>query len=195
MVRLWIAALFLLLASTVFAQLYKSVDENGNVVYSDVPPDGTAEPVELPPLNVIEAVKVAPPRSESADPGLPLTYSIQITQPQNEQTFRNTREFPVSVSIDPPLQEGHQVAISLDGVVRVLDGRNAQSAAPQLREFVGRVLTHAATVRFSRTERGAAACERWPSIPNGMSARRLEFTIRRGSESAGSPISATSSIC
>lgn len=118
MVRLWVTAVLLLLTGTVFAQLYKSVDENGNIVYSDVPPDDTAEPVELPPLNVIEAVKVTPPPSAPADPALPLTYSIQITQPQNEQTFRNTREFPVSVSIDPPLQEGHQVAISLDGVVR-----------------------------------------------------------------------------
>ncbi len=117
--RLWITAALLCLASTAVAQLYKYVDENGNVIYSDVPPSEAAEPVDLPPINVIEGVRVAPPASEPPTEQLPLTYSIRITEPQNEQTFQNTREFPVSVSIDPPLQAGHQVAISLDGVVRV----------------------------------------------------------------------------
>ena len=118
-VRFWVTVALLALASAAYAQLYKSIDENGNVVYSDVPPSDGAEPVELPPINVIEGIKVPPPANEQAGEQLPLTYSIRITQPQNEQTFQNTREFPVTVNVEPPLQSGHQVAISLDGEVRV----------------------------------------------------------------------------
>jgi hypothetical protein len=119
--RLWLTGILLALAGTAFAQLYKSIDENGNVVYSDVPPSSDAVPVELPPINVIEAIRVAPPAptSEQPESALPVTYTISIVQPQPDQTFQNTREFPVSVSLEPALQPGHQVAISLDGEVRV----------------------------------------------------------------------------
>ena len=117
--RICMAVILLVLASTAFAQLYKSIDENGNAVYSDVPPTSDAVPVELPPINVIEAIKLEPPASEQPDSPLPVSYAIRIVQPQAEQTFQNTREFPVSVSLEPGLQPGHQLAISVDGEVRV----------------------------------------------------------------------------
>ena len=38
-----------------YAQVYKTVDENGNVVYTDQPPEDGSEPIKLKPLSVIEA--------------------------------------------------------------------------------------------------------------------------------------------
>ena len=38
-----------------FAQVYKTVDEDGNVVYTDQAPKDGAEPMKLPPLSVVEA--------------------------------------------------------------------------------------------------------------------------------------------
>lgn len=116
--QIWLIALLLVLAGSTGAALYKSVDENGNVVYSDVPPDDDAEPVELPPINVMDAVRTSPPATGQPQSVLPVSYTISIVQPQAEQTFRNTREFPVSVSLQPALQSGHQVAISVDGVIK-----------------------------------------------------------------------------
>ncbi len=101
------------------AALYKSIDADGNVVYSDVPPSESAQPVELPPINVIEPVKITPRGDTQPESDLPVTYAISIVQPEAEQTFQNTRQFPVSVSLEPELQPGHQLTISVDGIVRV----------------------------------------------------------------------------
>lgn len=109
-----------LLAGTASAQVYKSTDENGNPVFSDVPSQD-ATPVKLAPINVMDSVKIEPRATEgqSDDSVLPVAYKISIQQPEEEQTFRNTREFPVSVSLEPGLQKGHAVAISLNGEIQV----------------------------------------------------------------------------
>jgi hypothetical protein len=53
---LMLMTLFLATTITVgSAQVFKNVDENGNVVFTDLPPEETSKPMELPPLNVIEA--------------------------------------------------------------------------------------------------------------------------------------------
>lgn len=50
-----LAALLALLAFTADAQeIYRVVDENGNVTYTDQKPDDDAEPMDLPELNVLE---------------------------------------------------------------------------------------------------------------------------------------------
>ena len=51
----------------VFAEVYKTIDENGNVVYTDQPPGPDASPMDLPGLSVISAQKPAPPVIASSD--------------------------------------------------------------------------------------------------------------------------------
>ena len=43
--------------SPVGAQVYKVVDEDGNVTFTDQAPADGSKPVELPPISVIEAPK------------------------------------------------------------------------------------------------------------------------------------------
>ncbi|MCK8659275.1 DUF4124 domain-containing protein, partial [Pseudomonas umsongensis] len=47
--------ILLLIALPATAQIYKYTDAQGNTAYSNQPPDGvTAQPVELPPLNLAD---------------------------------------------------------------------------------------------------------------------------------------------
>ena len=47
-------------------QIYKVVDEDGNVTFTDQKPSSNAEPVDLPPLSVIKTD--TPPPSPSLEP-------------------------------------------------------------------------------------------------------------------------------
>ncbi len=116
----WILAL---LVGGAQAQLYKSYDENGNVVYSDVPPSPSAAPLELPPVNVIEVTPLAPRADAASPPGPPaaaaaVSYTIAILQPTAEETIRNQPTQRVQIDLQPPLQPGHLVTVSIDGTLR-----------------------------------------------------------------------------
>ena len=50
---LFTLALVLAYMPVVFAEVYKTTDEDGNVVYTDQPPDTGAKPIELPGLSII----------------------------------------------------------------------------------------------------------------------------------------------
>ena len=100
------------------AQIYKTVDENGNIVFTDQPASADARPLELSPL---AAISDPVPIAVRPDPALqtrdqPLRYRISIVSPQQDQTLWGTvGNVPVQVSIRPTLQPGHRVAIYLDG--------------------------------------------------------------------------------
>lgn len=101
------------------AAVYKSVDAQGNVVYTDEP-QGNAKPVDLPPLST-----VPPPRSlnqvppeESADKGESVYETISIITPANDDTIRdNTGNVAVSIAVEPALKRsaGHRFQYFLDG--------------------------------------------------------------------------------
>lgn len=113
--------LVLLLAATaVNAGVYKWVDENGVVQYGDRPPEG-AERVDLPPSSTYEPRELpAVEKDESGqaeDEAVIVPYSqVAITQPQDDETVRdNSGNVPLSVELEPPLQQGHRMAVVIDG--------------------------------------------------------------------------------
>jgi alpha-ketoglutarate-dependent taurine dioxygenase len=90
------------LAAQSTGEIYKVVDEEGNVTFTDQRPSDDAQPVDLPPLSVIETEIAVPPTSGSA-PGAgeeeqaPTMKELRrqfrdfrITQPQQEETFWGT---------------------------------------------------------------------------------------------------------
>lgn len=98
------------------AEVYRHVDKNGVVHYSDQPPTRDAKPVVLPPIQVIG------PFSADADAGLDKAfaaapaYKLSIVSPAADETFRgDDRRLPVSVSMDQPLPEGFGLVYLLDG--------------------------------------------------------------------------------
>lgn len=75
--------------ATMARPIYKHVDEQGNVSYSDSPQSQDARPMELPPINTQisetagagELPRAIKPGSEQAD------YSIRIESPANDTTI------------------------------------------------------------------------------------------------------------
>lgn len=116
-------------------QIYKVVDKDGNVTFTDQRPSSDAEPMDLPPLSVIET-DLPPPAAPAAQPGdpeqdKPLTprelrkqfRDFSITQPLQEETFWGTENTVVvtwgsSAEIPPEMS-----------VMLFVDGEGQKAAA------------------------------------------------------------------
>ena len=117
---LLIPTFVLIFSSNVIAEMYKSVDEQGNITYSDTPPEEDAEALEPPMLNTMPTVK---PRPKPEAPDEEITEetkytSLSVITPQNDSTLRsNSGNISVSVSINPALniQQGHYMSVQVNG--------------------------------------------------------------------------------
>jgi len=115
-----ILLLFLCLAvfTTVSGEtLYKWVDSQGNVHYSDKPiPGGTK--IHLPnPTTYTPPTVDVPSRAAEAnrEPAAQGYTSFTISSPTAEQTFWNVDSVTVSVEVAPELKDGDNITITLDG--------------------------------------------------------------------------------
>ncbi len=128
---LWPVAITLLgLAADVsHAQVYKHVQDDGTIVYSDQKPTEDAEPIdaELPTITVVEplvSVDAPAPEAdaeEAANEALERYYrKLKISSPTPDQTIWNTGYvLTARVTNDElPLQSGHQLRFMLDGVTQ-----------------------------------------------------------------------------
>jgi len=121
-----LASLALLAANPLMAQVYKVVDEDGNVTYTDKPPPDGSKPIKLAPISVIEAptYEKAPDPAKKGEEGEELSLrdlrrlyrDFSIISPQPEESVWHP-DGPVAVawSVGNPLQEGMQVTVYLDG--------------------------------------------------------------------------------
>ena len=104
-------------AVAVAATVYKWVDENGVVHYSDQPHQN-AQKVELKAPQTYSAPKtpVTAPTSTKAPPKTGAVYqSCSISEPANDQMFMNTSTVNAGVSTDPVVRQGDTVFVTLDG--------------------------------------------------------------------------------
>jgi Domain of unknown function (DUF4124) len=110
----------LALAGTV----YKWVDENGVVHYSDQP-HPNAQKVQLQSAQTYPAQAGATPAAEAVpSTSQPSTYlGCAVVQPSNEQTFANLDSLTVVVQTDPKLRPGDEIFATLDG--QPLNGKSA----------------------------------------------------------------------
>ena len=117
----WLPILLMVLASAgVHAAVYKSINEKGEVVYSDQPTPN-AKRMKLPELPTY-----TPPPLPSFSAGSPESKpvaaspykSVRIAVPENDATIRdNQGVVRVEVALDPPLmtQQGHKIQFYLNG--------------------------------------------------------------------------------
>lgn len=131
-----VAVVVLLALNPVLAQtIYKSVDENGNVVYSDTDPTGDADRVSLQELSVVEPGKLEDAQglrgnkdigetrdargSQEGEAGEAGDVGLRIVSPESEETVRNTG-YVLSVRVDAAgdLPEDARLAYIVDGEVR-----------------------------------------------------------------------------
>lgn len=117
--------------SDAHARIYKTVDKDGNVVFTDVPPKDKSKAVEIDAANVYTPPPAVAPKRTGSDQATidaeeleeleePVgAYSrLQIVTPEADQAVReNAGNLNVVVSLSPPLVASHQVQILLDGNV------------------------------------------------------------------------------
>ena len=124
---IFLATMLFVLNGMVNAGFYKSVDENGNIVYSDTPTAG-AERLPLPAINTVPAR--TPPKAEAseadkdadaeqAEKKPPTRYSkFSIVTPKNDDTiWDNNGSIPVTLQLEPALdtENGHTVWVYVNG--------------------------------------------------------------------------------
>ncbi len=112
--------------STSHADIYRSVDKDGNVTYTDEP-NSQAEKIELEELPTYEAPSIpaipsiASPNEEQPDSSDTLAvpkYSVSVTSPeQNQSIWAGGGIIEVVASVSPALSEqrGDKLQFKLDG--------------------------------------------------------------------------------
>lgn len=102
--------------------VYRTVDAQGNVIFTDTPPsDGSAaDRIDIQRTNTVEATRLPEP-APAADaaatekPAAP-EYQIAITAPPNETSIpMGPGNFSVSVSVNPKLKKYDGLQLFMDG--------------------------------------------------------------------------------
>lgn len=114
-------------------QIYRWVDEDGVVHYSDEPHPG-AEEIELESAPTISMPRPrstvrrqAEPRDEGDDADAGAYESLAVAQPAAEETLWNIEGvLNVALNLQPALESGHQVRVYLDGTPRMVSGTRFQ---------------------------------------------------------------------
>jgi uncharacterized protein DUF4124 len=100
------------------ATVYKWVDENGIVHYSDQPHPNAqkigVQPAQTYKAGEIPAAPGGPPAPPAAPPPPPYR-GCAIAQPTDDQTFTSVDSLSIVVRTDPALEPGDQIFLTLDG--------------------------------------------------------------------------------
>ncbi|WP_081869670.1 DUF4124 domain-containing protein [Endozoicomonas numazuensis] len=129
MKRIIFSLLLVLPLSGQSSEIYKTVDNNGNVTFTDSPgANKKAEPVELPPITSIPSSPTSsqPAVKQLDDQKGDIYPTFTITEPANDSTVRDNGNFTVNVSLKPRLTVGHTLSLSVDGVQQGKPQRNTQ---------------------------------------------------------------------
>ena len=160
------AILFTLLSvvctATLAATVYKWVDENGVVHYSDQPHENAqkvtiAAPQTYSAPHTASATNKPQTRKETGN-----TYSsCTIVQPAADQTFQNVSSVGVAASSDPAPHDGDQIVLMLDGS-KVLNfpatggaynidpiDRGQHSVQAEVQDVNGKTLCQSSSVTFT----------------------------------------------
>ena len=118
-----IGCLCLSAATVAAAQpVYKVVDEQGNVTFTDTPPSDAAAEVQT--LNATNTTPSMPfddaaiaDDTAMKDTEAPVTYSTRITSPVDQSTVpMGPGDFVVEAAVQPRLRIGEHLVLTLDGV-------------------------------------------------------------------------------
>ena len=99
------------------AEIYKTIDKDGKVVFTDTPEGQPAESVKLKKGSTISLppVKALPP-GQTGDSKESANYrELTIKQPDQNATIRGSGSFSVLAAISPRLRPGDSVQLYIDG--------------------------------------------------------------------------------
>lgn len=110
--------ILLLLVRSLQAEIYKWVDENGNIHFSDKAQPG-AETVTLPPTQTFSPPKTSaplPPTPEITRQATATYTKIMIVQPQDQETIRSNQGLlSVVTRVEPELNKDDKLQLLYDG--------------------------------------------------------------------------------
>lgn len=113
--------MLVLLAQVVAADVYKTVDKDGKIKYTDNPKTEKAEKIELRELNTVPAAQPqALPQSVPVDSintqQAALSYQINIISPRSNVTIPvGQRDLAIAISLNAELQQGHLLVYFMNG--------------------------------------------------------------------------------
>lgn len=114
-----IGLISLLACQCAVAEIYKTVDKEGRVTYSDVPPPkGNVKPIELKTINTTPPPSDMPIRlsPNNTQQQANQTYEVLMTAPANGTTLMvNERSVTMSINLNQGLQEGDALVYKIDG--------------------------------------------------------------------------------
>lgn len=111
-------------AMSATADIYRWVDDDGVVQFGDRPPSEGAERLKLPPSSTYKPRQLPSALVEkeasddaSTEPVVIEPYTrVEILKPAKNDTIRdNNGRVELKVALEPPLQEGHRIAVLVDG--------------------------------------------------------------------------------
>jgi len=108
-----------LLAQVAAADVYKTVDKDGNIKYTDKPQADKAEKVELREINTVPGAEPLP-QSEAvasfASQQAELSYKLGIISPRSDVTIPvGQRDLAIAINLTPTLQQGHLLVYFMNG--------------------------------------------------------------------------------
>ena|SRR5688572_9071782 len=109
----------MLLAQLAAADVYKTVDKDGNITYTDKPGTEQAKKLELREINTVPGAEPLP-QSESVD-SIPsqqaaFSYQLGIISPRSDVTIPvGQRDLGIAINLTPGLQQGHLLVYFMNG--------------------------------------------------------------------------------
>lgn len=161
-----ISTITLLLSAPVVAEVYRQVDAQGNVTYTDEPSgQSPAEEVKIGPVTTVtlpkpETVREPEQLREKVQKEGAAYSRVDFIAPEDEQAFHSgSGDVSFQVSSSPGLKQGHRYEVTLDGqpvgqsesgtvMVRNID-RGTHQAGVGIVDRSGVTIKTGETIRFT----------------------------------------------
>jgi len=115
-----LAGILVIGSAPALAEVYRNVDAQGNVTFSDEPSDG-AEEVRVKPVTTVTLPKPADVREpekirQQAEEQGSVYNSVRIVSPNDDEAFHSgSGDVAFRVTSEPGLRDGHRYEVTLDG--------------------------------------------------------------------------------
>ena len=157
------------LSPAVLGEIYKTVDANGNVVFTDIAPvdrsgQPAAQPVTVEPVNSYQPPSApvsqqgdAPPQSDEVG----YYEQVDVISPAEDETIRdNSGNVQIQIAISPRLRGDHRLMLILDGAdigLEAVNGvfelsnvdRGTHTAAGRVLDRQGNTVVESSPVTFN----------------------------------------------
>ena len=96
-------------------QIYKSIDEQGNTIFSDRKLEQNYEEVEKPNAQTFKAQPI-PRKLQKPPKEKPIDYKLfAIIEPQNDSVYHNKIDINVVINVEPTLLPSDKIQLLING--------------------------------------------------------------------------------